>query len=762
MSDEDAPRPSFGGGGFKRKNNFAPPGNRKHLKTDGNASPLTAPGKGGKMTFAQKMMAKMGYKAGEGLGKEGGGIINPIEVKLRPQGAGVGAVKEKTEQHKAEERRRREAAGEKVSEDEDSEEEERRARKKRREKREGMSGGGAAGGRRKTKFKTVEDVRAAAPGLEVPKAMLSSIVDATAAGEAKLLTSAAGLMRNSLMVPQQTEEEKIRKREALELNAFIEAWHGLQERKIVIEEHEGQLALELQNMMDEVERMRKLVQEVEGLAITRMGGMGDDETERSAWDERVTELETLQDDCKHEIESQNLSEAAVAALHPLFKVEMEDWDPLLDPAERLVQSLTTLRPILGLEKTTELAAGNNHIDPALRRYRRQKTTTPYETLIYSVWLPKMRSTMNDWDVHNPQPIISVVKSWRPLLPPFVYSNLMDQLIIPRLTTALTSWNPRVSKHRHRAGKSALPHLWLFPWLPYLPPYHLDQKAATGLLSDVKRKFRALLDTCDLEAGVLPGLSEWRALLKSEIDSSLIRHLLPRLAKHLSTKFTMDPSDQDVKPLEQVLAWGEFFTPAVMARLFIAEFFPKWLAVLHLWLGSDNVNYEEIGQWYTWWKTQLPASIHAQPDVNAQWTKGLEMINKALDLEEQGRSMAELPAPAAGPARPIAKDPGIQKRLKEEQEAQARKKEGLRQQEEVSFEDVVETWCAEEDVMLVPLREAHTATGFPLFRLTASTTGKGGVVVYFKGDIIWAEKKGDRGTFDPVGLDKHLLARAEGR
>ena len=57
-------------------------------------------GGGGKMSFAQRMMAKMGYKEGEGLGKEGEGMVNPIEVKLRPQGAGVGTIKEKTEQYK--------------------------------------------------------------------------------------------------------------------------------------------------------------------------------------------------------------------------------------------------------------------------------------------------------------------------------------------------------------------------------------------------------------------------------------------------------------------------------------------------------------------------------------------------------------------------------------------------------------------------------------------------------------------------------------
>jgi tuftelin-interacting protein 11 len=65
-------------------------------------------------------------------------------------------------------------------------------------------------------------------------------------------------------------------------------------------------------------------------------------------------------------------------------------------------------------------------------------------------------------------------------------------------------------------------------------------------------------------------------------------------------------------------------------------------------------------------------------------------------------------------------------------------------------------------MLMPLREAHEITGLPLFRITASASGKGGVVVYMKGDVLWARKKSDRTAFEPVGLEESLIARAEGR
>ncbi|MDA4133926.1 MAG: G patch domain-containing protein, partial [Thaumarchaeota archaeon] len=120
-------------------------------------------------SFAARMMAKMGYKEGQGLGKEGQGRSGVIEVQLRPQGVGLGAVREKSKQEKEEEKRQAKLRGEAY---EDSDEERKKKKKKARTPGDSAKGSGASTPRRitKPKYRTVAEVEKAAPGLKIPDA----------------------------------------------------------------------------------------------------------------------------------------------------------------------------------------------------------------------------------------------------------------------------------------------------------------------------------------------------------------------------------------------------------------------------------------------------------------------------------------------------------------------------------------------------------------------------------------------------------------
>ena len=703
-------------------------------------------------SFAAKMMAKMGYVEGQGLGASGRGRLAPIETQLRPQGAGLGAVREKTKQAKEEEKREAAFRGEIVA---DSTEEERKRRRKQKEKglSGAVSGTSTPRGTRakpKLKYRTAAELEAAADGLQVPN-VLKSIIDARGK-DIKLLTSTAGLMTpNGGSNAAETEATKIARRARNDLEAFVEEWNSLADSKKYLELHSNELTREIDQQQEEIRRLKgvtSVVEELHRMAIARASV----EDMSKAWNDLIKKLESLEVEYRDAIDAYALSEVAVAAIHPLLRHDMESWEPLKDPAH-LVTYLQRLSGILGInsaEDSSTLTLQNGYTHPSSH----SKSTTHYETMIYTLWLPQVRSAIiNDWDVHDPNPLISLIEAWKSVLPPFILANIVDQLIVQRLASAVADWKPR-SRHK-RSRHSQPPHVWLFPWLQYLDEHHTDPTSSSGLLADVKRKFRVLLDTWDLSAGILPGLQNWREVLGSELDNVLIRHLLPRLALHLQEKFDVDPQEQDLSPLSQALGWKDFFRPSTVAQLLVAEFFPKWHDILYIWLTSDP-DYDEIRRWYLWWKEQIPSEINEVAAVEAEWKKGLETITLALDLGDRVKS--ELRPPAAGPVKPLTQPSTPVPVVASAANGTSAKKAVV---QEATFKEVVEDWCAENGLIMMPLREAHAVTGLPLFRITASASGRGGVVVYLKGDVVWVQGKKDKSSWAPVGLDEGLVGRAEG-
>jgi len=128
--------------------------------------------------FGAKMMEKMGWQAGMGLGATGEGIVIPVESKLRPKNMGIAfkGFKEKTEQSKLEAKRR----GEVASDDEDEARPKKGGKKAAKEPKRSDAWKKPKKVKTKVEHKTYEQIVAEA-GQDAAPVGIGMIIDATGA-----------------------------------------------------------------------------------------------------------------------------------------------------------------------------------------------------------------------------------------------------------------------------------------------------------------------------------------------------------------------------------------------------------------------------------------------------------------------------------------------------------------------------------------------------------------------------------------------------
>ncbi|KAH6695733.1 tuftelin interacting protein 11 [Plectosphaerella plurivora] len=582
-------------------------------------------GKANPKSFGARMMAKMGYVEGTGLGKEGQGRNVIIEAHLRPQGVGLGAVKEKSEAERKEEKRQAKLKGEVVL---DSDEEEKKKRRERKKKLgSGVTSSASTPRRQKTSYMTADEIRKNAPGLQIPDAF-APILDLTGPGS-KMLTSTSGLLTPTAgAIPESSETAEARKivrRAHADLAAFSEEWRNLEERKswVDLELHEREQEMtDLSSDLSRLQVFAKVVSEQLPSAKT--------------WPDLVACLQQAVQGASTLIPE--VGDIAVAAIHPFFRDP--DW-VLLEQPTHLATELKSLAPLLGSAEGTSNVVdhhttknGFNSTD-VFRQH--QRATTPFETLMYKLWYPKAMTAVRDWDVYDTAPLLSVLEAWDSLLPAFVRAQFIDS-IVRKLETAVSEWNPRKKRQ-----SQTLPHVWLFPWLPYLPSYHLEPKG-TGLVADVRRKFCQLIDVWSFDRGVVPGLEQWREVMGPQWQPLIMSHVLPSMGRYLRLNFRVDPGDQEpyLSMLTGAMKWSNILGPKVLAQVVVSEVFGLWHDKLGEWLGLEEMNLEEVAAWYEWWRDQVfPAEISKLGAIRKEFDKGSIAIERTLDAME--RNMARLEA-----------------------------------------------------------------------------------------------------------------------
>lgn len=624
-------------------------------------------------------LRSMGWTGG-GLGKDGQGIVNPIEVQQRPTRAGVafGRKEQAAPQEpapKAQEpppvwRRRERTRAPRVV--------------------------------HRTYDEIVAEESAPVPVFDATKGGLrqvASVAEALAQvpGESASLTE----LRHNIRLLSTTARDELLRR-ARDAGAAAERVREAQQAARSSQARLDLARVERDQLHHVIESLRTL--STAATAAPDLGALGPHIAEITAHGELFREL--------------HLDEAVAGAIVPVWRAELQTWEPLRDP----------------LRFTVEIGAWRH----ALRIGTSDRIMTPFESVLWNLWMPRIRSALtNTWDVNDPAPAVALVEAWRTLIPPFIYENILEQLVLPKVRRAVRDWTPQGTPL----------HVIVLPWLP------LADKRMDDIVADARRQWRSSLGKWDPFGGIPPDLAHWHGVFPAaDWEALLLDRIVPRLGNLMRSKFAVDPGAQDMEPLELVLRWHGTLRDHVLSRILETEWMPKWLLVLHAWLTQPDGDLGEIAEWYTFWRSWFAPEVLALAGVSDAFTRALRLMNDALDA---GPARVALPTPDTTPT------PRAQAKAAPQEQPQGTGMGLPPTLDSVSFRSVAEERASEQDLFVQSLGRLEPSTGLALLRVSPHIDGKRGITFYIDDDVVFAWEPGTSpgtGSYVPLALDT-LLSRA---
>lgn len=398
-----------------------------------------------------KLLSKMGWTPGAGLGKEGKGIAKPLEAKLRPKGVGMGYGDRREAQMapppKKQDAKQAGAAGPKGAAAVDIRAEAKLWKRKNVEAR----------GRRT--FRTAEEILADEEVQGSRAAVERPMVIDMRGPQARVLTNL-----EHLNVRGEDEEEDSVAGEAMpELQHNVRLLVDIaeadiqrldarlrqgQDTKAILERERERLAREAQTA---AEASARLAEVLAAVSAARKAGE-DPSTDSASLCAAYTALRSHHPD---EYATYNLAALALAAVLPRLATALKHWAPLDDP-DAPAAEFAAWRPLLeheGRRHGGSLPMTSHGAD----FLSLSSSSDPYLRLVSEVVLPPLRKDIaNRWDPRDAAAMERFMEVWEPLLPAPALGYVTHHLLLPRLRSDVGEWDP--------LKDPVAPHTWLHPWL----------------------------------------------------------------------------------------------------------------------------------------------------------------------------------------------------------------------------------------------------------------------------------------------------------
>ena len=375
----------------------------------------------------------------------------------------------------------------------------------------------------------------------------------------------------------------------------------------------------LNSLKDEIERLSHLITEESLLYNTIESLLNKIESLTNRFnDNDITIEEILEqyDNMKREspleFDSLKLHEILIPTTFPLIRQLIKEWKPL-ENANQFISLFTNLKRIMS---TNEDAI--------------------YEMILWDIWMPIVRHHILLWpSIRQCDEIISFLESWRLLVPDWLFDNILEQIIIPSLQKEVEEWNPLTD---------TVPiHSWLHPWLPLMGDRSLEH-----IYDPIRHKLSTALTNwhpSDSSAKLI--LEPWKGVFSAgAMEAFLNINIVPKLELALQT-LIINPHQQCLDVWHWVMSWQHMTSTPTMAALLDKHFFPKWLHVLYNWLSKDP-DYNEVKDWYIGWKQMLSKPLVSYPSIADAFNRALQMMECSIKSNGQMKPFNTFYSPAAAP------------------------------------------------------------------------------------------------------------------